>query len=77
MAALERSRWNRSKAAEVLRVGRTTLYEWLEKYPQLRSVMAVGEAELRRRLNDAGGDVERLAAELGTTAALVNRRLAR
>jgi len=77
VAALERSRWNRSKAAEVLRVGRTTLYEWLEKYPQLRSVMAVGEAELRRRLNDAGGDVERLAAELGTTAALVNRRLAR
>jgi two-component system, NtrC family, nitrogen regulation response regulator GlnG len=76
LAALERSRWNRSKAAEVLGVGRTTLYDWLERAPPLRSVLGVSEPELRRRLNDAGGDVERLAAELGTTADLVNRRLA-
>ena len=76
VAALERCRWNRSKAAEVLGVGRTTFYEWLDRYPELHSVLAVSERELRRRLNDLGADVERLAAELGTTTALLTRRLA-
>ena len=77
VAALERARWNRSKAAEILGVGRRTLYDWLDKFPQLRGVLSVAEPELRRQLSDFGGDVERLAAELGTSAALLNRRLSR
>ena len=77
LEALERSRWSRSKAAELLGIGRRTLYNWLETFPQLRSVLAVPEPELRRRLKDLDGDIQKLAAQLGTTPPLLNRRLSR
>ena len=32
LAALERARWNKSKAAELLGISRPTLYEKIEKY---------------------------------------------
>src|ERR1022692_2063995 len=77
LEALERSGWSRSKAAELLGIGRRTLYNWLETFPQLRSVLAVPEPELHRRLKDLDGDIQKLAAQLGTTPALLNRRLGR
>jgi two-component system nitrogen regulation response regulator GlnG len=77
VAALEQARWSRKRAAELLGVGRSTFYEWLDRYPQLRSVLALEEKALRERLAAVGGDLARLAVELGTSTALVQRRLAR
>ena len=77
VAALEQARWSRKRAAELLGVGRSTFYEWLDRYPQLRSVLALEEKALRERLVAVGGDLARLAAELGTSTALLQRRLAR
>jgi two-component system nitrogen regulation response regulator GlnG len=76
VAALERANWNRKEAAVVLGVSRATFYRCLEKYPDLQHLLAVDLSELQRQLAACEGDVHRLASQLGTSPALVNRRLA-
>jgi two-component system nitrogen regulation response regulator GlnG len=75
--ALERANWNRTKAAQILGVGRTTFYRRLENHPDLRQVLDVEAEELERALAAAGGDVEAAAAKLGVSVPILRLRLGR
>jgi hypothetical protein len=54
-----------------------TFYRWLEKDAHLRELLDTEPAELRHRLDDVGGDINRLAADLQTSPAVLTRLLAR
>ncbi len=77
VAALERARWNRRKAAQILGIGPTTFYRWLDRKPDFRRLLDLDPQTLRSQLDAAGGDVDRVARELKTTPALLRRLLAR
>lgn len=76
-AALERAGWDRRKDAELLSISHMTFYRWLERDAHLRELLDSDPAALRQRLQDAAGDLERLAQELQTTVAVLVRLLAR
>jgi two-component system nitrogen regulation response regulator GlnG len=76
-AALERAGWQRLKAGDLLGVSRRTFYRWLERDAHLRELLDADPDDLRQQLAAAGGDVQRLAADLGTTPTVLQRLLAR
>ncbi|HVV52511.1 MAG TPA: sigma 54-interacting transcriptional regulator [Polyangia bacterium] len=76
-AALEKAGWQRLKAAELLGVSRRTFYRWLDRDAHLRQLLDADPEELKRQLAAVGGDIDRLAADLGTTPAVLRRLLAR
>jgi|SRR5579871_651914 len=76
-AALERAGWQRLKAAELLGVSRRTFYRWLERDAHLRALLDADPQELQRKLAASGGETQRLAADLGTSPAILQRLLAR
>jgi two-component system nitrogen regulation response regulator GlnG len=77
LAALESAGWNRTRAAHILKVSRSTLWRSLGKYPDLRRVADIRLSDLLREKEACGGDLEPLAKKLGTSVALLRRRLGR
>jgi len=75
LAALESTNWNRTPAARMLHVSRTTFLRWLRKYPELHRVADISIPELRREIEACGDDLDLVAKKLGTSTMLVRRRL--
>jgi two-component system, NtrC family, nitrogen regulation response regulator GlnG len=75
LAALESTDWNRTPAAGMLHVSRTTFLRWLRKYPELHRVADISIPELRREIEACGDDLDLVAKKLGTSVMLVRRRL--
>jgi transcriptional regulator with GAF, ATPase, and Fis domain len=75
LAALESTDWNRTRAAGMLHVSRSTSLRWLRKYPELHRVADISIAELRREIEACGDDLDLVAKKLGTFVMLVRRRL--
>ena len=76
MAALEKTNWNRLQAAKALGVARSTFYLWLAKYSDLEHLAKIDLPDLLGQLAACEGNIERLAIQLGTSPALLARRLA-
>jgi DNA-binding NtrC family response regulator len=75
LAALESTDWNRTPAARMLHVSRSTFLRWLRKYPELHRVADISIPELRREIEACGDDLDLVAKKLGTSVMLVRRRL--
>jgi two-component system nitrogen regulation response regulator GlnG len=75
-AALEASGWNRQRAMKLLGVSKQTLWRELRTRPELAKLLDFSLEELRRQVAACGGDLARLAAELGVPEQLLARRLA-
>jgi hypothetical protein len=75
LTALESTGWNRTPAARMLHVSRSTFLRWLRKYPELQRVADISIPELRREIEARGDDLDLVAKELGTSAMLIRRRL--
>jgi two-component system nitrogen regulation response regulator GlnG len=75
LAALESAEWNHSRAAKRLGITRQTFWRWLNKYPDLRLVADIPQADLVRQYEACRGDIDLLAKKLGAPSTLLARRL--
>jgi two-component system nitrogen regulation response regulator GlnG len=76
LAVLESTDWDRTPAAAMLGVSRTTFWRWLGKYPEVRRVADISIAALRGEIEACRDDLDLVAKKLGTSVVLVRRRLA-
>ena len=76
LSALEKSGWNTPRAAALFNVARNTFWRWLCRHPDLQKITDLSFEEISRGLESCGGDVDKLARELGVPPTLLARRLA-
>jgi two-component system nitrogen regulation response regulator GlnG len=75
--ALERHDFRTSRAARDLGISRTTLYEHIQRDPELRKASDIPEAELQRLNHEFQGDLDRLSKRLRISVRALKLRLAR
>ncbi len=75
VGTLEAKGWEIKKAADQLGVARTTLYDWLERNPQVRRASAMSEEELARHHRECQGDLEAMSQRLKMSRWALLRRL--
>jgi len=75
VGTLEAKSWEIKKAAEQLGVARTTLYDWLERNPHVRSASSLSKEELARHYRDCQGDLELMSQRLKMSRWALVRRL--
>lgn len=75
LAALHNNGWQIQGAAGELGISRPSMYKLIEAHPAIRRPEQIGLEELKGRLEEAGGDVERCAALLLTPAEALRRQL--
>jgi transposase len=64
VGTLEAKGWEIKKAAEQLGVARTTLYDWLDRNPQVRHARGLSEDELARHHRECQGDLDAMSQRL-------------
>jgi two-component system nitrogen regulation response regulator GlnG len=74
-AALREARWDRTAAAAILRMSKTSLYEMLEKIPRFRTARDLTIDEISRAWEDCNGDVERMVDRLEVSERALRQRL--
>jgi two-component system nitrogen regulation response regulator GlnG len=77
LEALDSAGWSRTRAAELLKVPRSTFWRWLGRYPDLRRVADLPMPEILRAKEACGGDLDVAARKLRVSATSLARRLAR
>jgi len=73
LAALHNNGWRIQGAAGELGISRPSMYKLIEAHPAIRRAEQIGLEELKGKLEEAGGDVERCAALLLTPAEALRR----
>ncbi len=75
LVALHNNGWQIQGAAGELGISRPSMYKLIEAHPAIRRPEQIGLEELKGKLEEAGGDVERCAALLLTPAEALRRQL--
>jgi len=75
LGALEDTDWNRTPAAGLLHVSRSTFLRWLRKYPELHRAADISIPQLRREIETCRDDLDLVAKKLGMSVMLIRRRL--
>jgi hypothetical protein len=75
LLAFQDSNWNRERAAKLLGISRGCFWRRVTRWPELHRLARVSLPILLYEKEACGGDLERLADFVGTTVALLSRRL--
>ena len=75
LLALDRSNWNRERAAKLLGISRGCFWRRVARWPELHRLACASLSVLLSDKEACGGDLARLADVTGTTVALLARRL--
>ncbi len=73
--AFQDSNWNRERAARLLGISRGCFWRRVTRWPELHRLARVSLPILLYEKEACGGDLTRLADVVGTTVALLARRL--
>jgi hypothetical protein len=77
LQALDRSNWNRERAAKLLGISRGCFWRHVARWPELHRLACVSLTVLLYEREACRGDLARVADVFGTTVSLLARRLAR
>lgn len=75
--ALERHHFRTSRAARELGISRTTLYEYIQRDPELRKASDISDEELHRLREESHDDLGQLSKRLRVSVRALKLRLAR
>jgi hypothetical protein len=75
LLAFQGSNWNRERAAKLLGISRGCFWRRVTRWPELHRLARVSLPILLYEREACGGDLQRVADVVGTTVALLARRL--
>lgn len=75
LAALRASGWDVKAAAERLGVARSSVYDLIERCPNIRTAGDLAVEEIARCFHECGGDLDRMAQRLEVSRRALRRRV--
>ena len=75
LAALRASAWDLKAAADALGIPRPSVYDLIDKSPNLRTAGDLGAGEITRSFEACGGDLDAMVRELEVSKRALGRRL--
>jgi two-component system, NtrC family, nitrogen regulation response regulator GlnG len=73
--ALRACAWDLKAAADRLRIARPSIYDLIDRYPNIRTAGGLAVEEIAQCFHDCGGDLEAMAARLQVSKRALTRRV--
>ncbi len=73
--ALRAQRWDLKAAADQLGIPRSSIYDVLERHPEIRTAGQLSAAEIERSHRECAGDLERMSEQLEVSRRALQRRV--
>lgn len=75
LEALRACAWDLKAAADRLRIPRPSIYDLIEKHPNIRTAGSLGADEIAQCFRDCGGDLDAMVARLQVSRRALSRRI--
>jgi two-component system, NtrC family, nitrogen regulation response regulator GlnG len=75
VAALRDGGWDLKAAADRLGIPRSSMYDVIDRFPEIRTAGDLGAGEIERCYRECGGDLDAMAARLQVSRRALGRRL--